>query len=509
MENSNGGEVKINFSTDSERSDPQKQPVIIVGQLTCLNKITFDDVRHKLEPRVTEEVFKNALSTLHPNTADTISLYINLATLASLPNKCSRHNSSARPHALAGVIKSNSSGASETIIVVCPFSDVLASAAAIARSYPAFSMKTMAGKNATVEVTVEFILTDKESSPALDCVLLTTLSQAVREAAAIVDTPCNLMNVTNFIEEISNVVREFPELEMTVIRGKELKERGMNGIYSVGRASNVEPALVVVKYCPAVKTECATVAWVGKGIVYDTGGLSIKSKVMMPGMKRDCAGAAAILGALRVAAELCVATELYGVFCLAENSVGPNSTRPDDIETLYSGRTVEINNTDAEGRLVLADGVVYAARDLKADLVIDIATLTGAQGIATGKYHGALLTNCQDCETELLGISRISGDLLFPIPYSPELHFPEFNSAVADMKNSVGDRANAQSSCAGLFILAHLGFDFPGKWIHIDMASPAYSGERATGYGVALLTLYVSKHSQNEMLRHLYELSQE
>lgn len=131
------------------------------------------------------------------------------------------------------------------------------------------------------------------------------------------------------------------------------------------------------------------------------------------------------------------------------------------------------------------------------------------KGIATGKYHGALLTNCQDCETELLGISRISGDLLFPIPYSPELHFPEFNSAVADMKNSVGDRANAQSSCAGLFILAHLGFDFPGKWIHIDMASPAYSGERATGYGVALLTLYVSKYSQNEMLRHLYELSQE
>uniref|UniRef100_A0A023F9F8 Putative leucine aminopeptidase 1 n=1 Tax=Triatoma infestans TaxID=30076 RepID=A0A023F9F8_TRIIF len=509
MENSNGGEVKITFSTDSERSDPQKQPVIIVGQLTCLNKINFDAIRHKLEPRVTEEVFKNALSTLHPNTADTISLYINLATLASLPNKCSRHNSSARPHALAGVIKSNSSGVSETIVVVCPFSDVLASAAAIARSYPAFSMKTMTGTSATVEVTVEFILTDKDTSPPLDCKLLTAMAQAVRDAAAIVDTPCNMMNVSNFIEEITSMVRDHPELEMTVIRGKELKERGMNGIYSVGKASHVEPALVVVKYRPAVKIESATVAWVGKGIVYDTGGLSIKSKAMMPGMKRDCAGAAAILGAIRVAAELGVTTELYGVFCLAENSVGPKSTRPDDIETLYSGRTVEINNTDAEGRLVLADGVVYAARDLKADLVIDVATLTGAQGIATGKYHGALLTNSQDCETELMGISRTSGDLLFPIPYSPELHFPEFNSAVADMKNSVGDRANAQSSCAGLFILAHLGFDFPGKWVHIDMASPAYSGERATGYGVALLTLYISKYSQNDMLRRLYELSQE
>lgn len=111
--------------------------------------------------------------------------------------------------------------------------------------------------------------------------------------------------------------------------------------------------------------------------------------------------------------------------------------RPDDIHTLYSGRTVEINNTDAEGRLVLADGVVYAQRDLKANIILDMATLTGAQGVATGKYHGAIMTNTEDWELRCLDAGRASGDLLAPIVYCPELHFSEFTSAMADMKNSV------------------------------------------------------------------------
>merc|ERR1712136_421546 len=151
--------------------------------------------------------------------------------------------------------------------------------------------------------------------------------------------------------------------------------QGFGGIYGVGKAAVNPPALAVLSYKPKGATR--TVAWVGKGIVYDTGGLSIKGKTAMPGMKRDCGGAAAILG----------------VFRLAENSVGPLATRPDDIHTLYSGRTVEINNTDAEGRLVLADGVVYAHKDLKADIILDMATLTGGQGVATGKYHAAVLSN--------------------------------------------------------------------------------------------------------------------
>ncbi len=124
--------------------------------------------------------------------------------------------------------------------------------------------------------------------------------------------------------------------------------------------------------------------------------------------------------------------------------MGDRATRPDDIHTLYSGRTVEINNTDAEGRLVLSDGVVYAHRDLGAGTIVDMATLTGAQGIACGRYHAAHLTNKEDWERFCLDAGRASADLSFPVVYCPELHFPEFSSAVADMKNSVAVMRNMQ-----------------------------------------------------------------
>uniref|UniRef100_A0A0A9X7A7 Putative aminopeptidase NPEPL1 n=1 Tax=Lygus hesperus TaxID=30085 RepID=A0A0A9X7A7_LYGHE len=504
MDNNHQAGTRVVFRKESPKSDPQKEPVIIVGQLAHLQKVPFKDVEHKLAPRVSEENFRCALASVHPTTADCVSLYINLATLASLPNKCSRHNAPARPHALAQIIRSSCSGSDETIVVVCPYADVLASACAIARSYPLYSKKT-GGKHSAATISVEFLLVDGENDSPIDYEALNTIGAAVRRSARIVDTPCNEMNVTHFLKEIEAVSKEH-NLQLTVIRGEELRDRGLNGIYSVGRAASVPPALAVLRYVPN-EPSGPSVAWVGKGIVYDTGGLSLKTKTTMPGMKRDCGGAAAILGAMSVAAELGMTCELSAVFCLAENAVGPLSVRPDDIETLYSGRTVEINNTDAEGRLVLSDGVVYASRDLKADVILDMATLTGAQGIATGKYHGAVLTNSADWEATATSVSRLTGDLLFPIPFSPELHFPEFNSAMADMKNSVSDRSNAQSSCAGLFILAHLGFDFAGTWVHVDMASPVYSGERATGYGVALLSVLFGDRSQNKMLSKLKQLA--
>merc|ERR1711978_100316 len=119
----------------------------------------------------------------------------------------------------------------------------------------------------------------------------------------------------------------------------------------------------------------------------------LQTKTGMPGMKRDCGGAAGILGAFYVAVKNGFKDTLHCVLCLAENAVGPLATRPDDIHTLYSGKTVEINNTDAEGRLVVSDGVFYARKDLKANIIVDMCTLTGAQGISTGRYHAAHLTN--------------------------------------------------------------------------------------------------------------------
>ncbi|XP_026316541.1 probable aminopeptidase NPEPL1 isoform X2 [Hyposmocoma kahamanoa] len=223
----------------------------------------------------------------------------------------------------------------------------------------------------------------------------------------------------------------------------------------------------------------------------------------MVGMKGDCAGAAGVLAAFGVMVRARPTLNLHAVLCLAENAVGPKATRPDDIHKLYSGRTVEINNTDAEGRLVLSDGVVYAHRDLKADTIVDMATLTGAQAVATGKYHAAIVSNTSRLEALCTVAGLRSGDLVHPLPYTPELHFSEFSSSVADMTNSVADRNNAQPSCAGLFILAHLGFDFPGSWLHIDMAAPAGVGDRATGYGVALLPVLFGHHTNSALLRAL------
>jgi probable aminopeptidase NPEPL1 len=148
---------------------------------------------------------------------------------------------------------------------------------------------------------------------------------------------------------------------------------------------------------------------------------------------------------------------------------------------------VEVNNTDAEGRLVLADGVAYACRHLRPGLVVDMATLTGAQLVATGRRHAAVVANTLAVEQAAVAAGLASGDLVHPLPYVPEFYRGEFASKVADMKNSVADRNNAQSSCAANFVAEHLAVDYEGGWLHVDIAGPAWAGDRGTGYGVALL----------------------
>ncbi|XP_042240197.1 probable aminopeptidase NPEPL1 isoform X1 [Homarus americanus] len=502
------GSPMIRFKGSLSTSDPRKCPVLIIGQLGHLAALSFSDVAGKLQPRVDEEAWTLAVNGLQPSPTDYCSLYLNLATVAALPVKCSRHNTPSRTHSITKIIKTHSTGTEECIVLVCERADLFASACGVARAYPTYSRKTAPGSSSNHTVTVELLLVGKGDSPLTDedIEVLNDGVYGVRLAARIVDTPANEMHTDSFIGEVQEVAN-FLGIKPLIIRGEELSAKGFGGIYGVGKAAVHPPALVVLSHHPPGGTE--NVAWVGKGIVYDTGGLSIKTKTSMPGMKRDCGGAAAILGAFYVAVRAGYTQNLHAVFCLAENAVGPTATKPDDIHTLYSGRTVEINNTDAEGRLVLSDGVAYAAIDLHCTTILDMATLTGAQGTATGKFHGAVLTNNQQWEEAAVTAGQSSGDLIHPLPYSPELHFAEFASAVADMKNSMADRSNATSSCAGLFIAAHLGFDFPGNWIHVDMAYPVHCGERATGYGVALLPTLFGHHSQSRIFRNLAPISAE
>lgn len=337
--------TQIKFNPSLTTSDPQFNPVLIIGQLKHLNKVKFSHLRTKLEPRVTEDVFNNAIKCLHPAPTDTCSLYLDLATVAALPLSSSRHNTNSRSHAITKIVKANTLNISENIVVVCERNDIFASGCAIVRAFPLYSRKTntRSAKNAmetnsTTEndanlpnvVNIEFVVIESDGEVSTeeltkeDVLCLEESARGIRLAAKIVDTPCNEMNVNHFVEEIRRICKEI-NLNATVISGEELNERGFGGIYGVGKAASVPPALAVVSYQPAGATE--TVAWVGKGIVYDTGGLSIKGKTAMPGMKRDCGGAAAILGAFYAMVKCGFKQNLHAVFCLAENSVGPNATR--------------------------------------------------------------------------------------------------------------------------------------------------------------------------------------
>ncbi|KAG7251944.1 hypothetical protein CRUP_010325, partial [Coryphaenoides rupestris] len=415
-------------------------------------------------------VWQAALSALNPNPTDSCPLYLNHATVAALPSRVSRHNSPSSAHFVSRLVRTClPAGINRCIVMVCERADVFASSCAISRAFPIFSRRSASSRRAEKkQVTVEFIIVGQDSSSVeqaeLQC--LSNAADGVRLAARIVDTPCNEMNTDHFLDEIKIVGAELA-ITPVIIRGEELKNKGFGGIYGVGKAAVHPPALAVLSHTPDGATQ--TIAWVGKGIVYDTGGLSIKGKVDHDA--RDEEG-------LRRRWRPSWARQPARCVLSGGERGGTHGHAADDIHTMYSGKTVEINNTDAEGRLVLSDGVVYASKDLSADIILDMATLTGAQAAC-------------------VRAGRSSGDLAHPLVYCPELHFSEFTSALADMKNSV---ANAQSSCAGLFIGAHLGFDWPGVWVHVDMAYPVHAGERATGFGVALLMALFGQASDDAML---------
>ena len=396
---------------------------------------------------------------------------------AVLPGPGSRHNAPARPEALTKLLRKGVPAGRDVCVVVALAEPghARASAAAVARAFPTWRQKAEADARS---VTVAFIGAE---TPLAE---LAALADAVRFAAELVDRPTSSLDVDAFVAEAERVGLAVGA-RVRVLRSQALREQGFGGLWGVGKAAACGPALVVLSHEPE-GAEQAT-AWVGKGIVYDTGGLSIKGKDHMPGMKGDMGGAAAVLAAFQAAIGRGTSQTLHAVLCLAENSVGPAAFRPDDVITLYSGRTVEVNNTDAEGRLVLADGVAFASRDLEADIVVDLATLTGAQLVATGKRHAAIVTNDAELEERAGRAGRVSGDLVHPLVWAPEFHRAEFLSEVADMKNSVKDRANAQSSCAAWFVHENLDRAWTGKWLHVDLAGPSVTEERATGFGVALL----------------------
>lgn len=371
------------------------------------------------------------------------------------------------------------------LLAIQPHDDVFADGyagmtAEILRAQPLYCAKT--DKNDDTNACVDIVLADELDDASLR--RLNALAEMMPDMARLVDMPALELNTETF----SEIVRDYAwknNLSYQEIVGEELQNAGFGGIYHVGKSGVKPPRLCVIHYKPQQSRR--RIILVGKGIVYDTGGLCLKPREHMATMKSDMAGAAAVLGAVLMASKTALDCEVMGVLCLAENGIGPNALRPDDIIRMHSGLTVEINNTDAEGRLVLADGVSFASRQENVDLIIDIATLTGAQLMCTGKNHAGLLCGDEKLTRDIFEASLSCGEPVFPLLYAPELLMDEFKSQVADMKNSVKDRMNAQTSCAGHFVEKHLDSHYHGHFAHIDIAGPAFDNDRATGYGVLLL----------------------
>ena len=404
--------------------------------------------------------------------------------LGALPETLSRYNSPARPEPIykvvsgAGLAKEKKAA---ILVVVDEPAHALPALNAVGRAFPLFSMKSEAEAQGKVEIAVvsrdgAAVAVPKEAAEVMN---------ASREIAALVDRPPTDLGPETLAKEVRRLLAGLKNVTVKEIAGDALKRAGLGGLHAVGRTAVQAPRMLVASYKPARK-KGAHVALVGKGITFDTGGLHIKPRGGMETMKADMGGAAAVAGAFRALVTSGTSRPLSLVLCLAENAVGPTSYKPDDILTLHSGKTVEINNTDAEGRLLLADGVSWAARELGAEVIFDAATLTGAQMIATGLLHAAVISNDEELEQLLVRSGKASGDLVHPLPFAPELFKGEFKSPVADMRNSVKNRNNAQSSCAAQFVYNHLE-GVAVRWAHIDLAGPAFRGDRGTGFGVALL----------------------
>ena len=402
--------------------------------------------------------------------------------VAVLPDKVSRHNSPARTEAIARASQGRLLVGKCAVIACLDKADHLDGVLiGVARKLYLFNRKTGSKPK---QGRVSFSATNAKGTTIPVSAYAKRLADSVRFACRLVDTHTEEMTTAQFVKEARAHLRGMKHVTTKVIVGDQLLKEKLGGIHGVGRAAQVAPRLLIMDYKPPRVKE--HVALVGKGVVYDTGGLNIKVAGHMSTMKADMGGAAATLGAFAVLAGSGVKRRITALCPLAENAIDSASYRPDDILTMHSGHTVEINNTDAEGRLLLGDGVSYAARKFKPDVVINAATLTGAQLISTGHIHAAVVSNRETLESIAVKAGRESGDVCHPLLFAPEITKAEFKSEVADFRNSVKDRMNAQSSCAAQFVYNHID-DLDIPWLHIDLAGPAFRGARATGFGVALM----------------------
>ena len=327
---------------------------------------------------------------------------------------------------------------------------------------------------------------------------LSALADAILFARDLVSEPANIL----YPEEFANRVKRLEELglEVEILGEAQMAELGMGALLGVGQGSARESQLAVMVWKGAADPKAAPVAFVGKGVCFDSGGISIKPAEGMEDMKWDMGGAAAVAGAMHALAGRKAKVNAVGILGLVENMPSGDAIRPGDILTSMSGQTIEVINTDAEGRLVLADALWYCQQKFKPKAIVDLATLTGAIIIALGHDYAGAFCNDDALASQLLGASQTEGELLWRMPLHAGYE-KQIDSMAADVKNTGGRPAG--SITAALFIQR---FIEKTPWAHLDIAPVAWKKpstnplipDGATGFGVRLLDRLVADHYEDK-----------
>lgn len=341
------------------------------------------------------------------------------------------------------------------------------------------------------------ILSDTGTAPQFTKASLHSDAKVAGTTAArdLVNECPTTLNPVEFAKRAQNLVKG-TGLQITVMEPAELKKEKMGMMLAVARAAmeNAPPRLVKLSYKPKAKSK-KHVVLVGKGLTYDTGGLSLKPGASMRDMKTDMSGAACVMGTMLALAALKPKMNVTGYLACVENGIGPRAYHPDDIITSRKGLTVEIDNTDAEGRLVLGDTLTYACDKDNPTLLIDVATLTGASMVALGEEGAAIYSNDDSLPPKIHASGKDEGESFWHMPLNEEL-YRKLSSPVADMKNC-GDRWGG-SITAALFLKKFVADDV--KWMHLDIAGPAsmershpYIPKGGVGFGVRTLVEFFNK----------------
>ncbi len=396
-------------------------------------------------------------------------------------------------------------GAAETVVLTLATSPLPYAAAAAEGAYLGTYAFTAHKSTSTGPATggVGTVILAAADPADADLVATVNRAEVLGEATCyvrdLVNTPPNFLYPETFADSVrARIASTKAKVQVVVHDEDDLAEMGCGGIIGVGQGSARPPRIVELHYRPSRKS-APSVALVGKGITFDTGGVCIKPAAGMLTMKCDMAGAAAVAGAVIAAARLKLPVAVSGYLCLAENMPGGGAQRPSDVVTMRNRKTVEIIDTDAEGRMVLADGLVLA-REKNPDVILDIATLTGACMVALGPRVAGVMSNDDATAAAVLTAAADAGEPMWRLPLPEDLR-PKLDSPTADLQHK-GDQYGGALT-AGLF-LAEFVKDAEGAstpWAHLDIAGPAFidstpyghNGKGGTGFGVATLLTFAER----------------